>query len=197
MLLVSRAVTSKSNSFFCFMEVWKEVKGFEGYYCISNYGNLKSVDRGIKYPNGSVRYFKGKEQKKTINKGGYIYFDLYKNQKRKRYFAHQLVYLTFIGDYNRKLDINHIDCNKKNNFLNNLELTTRSENMIHALNNNLLKNTIEKATKYRLLVNNEYLTLKEISIKYNLSYTLVRDRNRKGYSIDEIINIKPRHRRYV
>ena len=46
-------------------EIWKEVKCFEGYYAISNKGNLKSIDRGIKYPDGSVRYFKGKQQKKN------------------------------------------------------------------------------------------------------------------------------------
>ena len=124
-------------------------------------------------------------KKKTINKGGYVYYDLYKNQKRKRYFAHQLVYLTFIGDYDRKLDINHIDCNKQNNEISNLELTTRSENMKHAVRNGLCKKTIEQSFLHldkqkRMVLNLEtgifYESIKEASFYHDLNRSTLTQR---------------------
>ncbi len=176
-------------------EVWKDIPNYEGIYQVSNLGGLKSLDRYIMYPDGTKKLFKGKIQKKTINSTGYVYYDLYVNCKRKRFLAHMIVYISFVSEYDRKLDINHIDCNKTNNNINNLELTTRSENMIHALNNNLLNKTINSATKHYIKIGEISYSLKEISRKYNLPYSLVFGRFKKGYSIDEILNIKPRHSR--
>ncbi len=176
-------------------EVWKDIPNYEGFYQVSNLGNVKSLDRYIVYPDGTKRLFKSKIQKKTINSSGYVYYDLYIKSKRKRFLAHMIVYIAFVSEYDRKLDINHIDCNKTNNNINNLELTTRSENMIHALKNNLLNKTINSATKHYIEINGISYPLKEISKKYNLPYSLVLNRFNKGYSIDEILNIKPRHSR--
>lgn len=169
-------------------EFWKDVIGYEGWYQVSNYGKLKSIDRLIDYPNGNKRLFKGKTQKCSVLKGGYIYYDLYKNSKRKRFLAHILVYNSFKNDYNPNLDINHIDCNKQNNFIENLEQVTRSQNMKHALKNGLLDKTINSATKNYVLDNDgNEIDLKTLARKYGLSYSKVLSRFLKGYSFDEII----------
>lgn len=173
---------------FLFMIIWKDVKGFEGWYQISNYGDLRSIDRIVPYPNGPDRRFKGRVQAKSYHKKGYVYYDLYKNCKKKRFFAHVLVYQAFKEDYDPKPDINHIDCDKKNNFIGNLEQVTRSENMIHALKNGLLKNTVDSATKHYIKdIDGSMIDLKEFSKKYNLSYSKVLARFNKGYSFEEII----------
>jgi hypothetical protein len=176
-------------------EIWLDVKNYEGFYQISNYGNLKSLDRYIIYPNKTKRLFKGKIQSKSINRNGYIYYDIYKNCIRKRYLAHILVYSNFKNDYNNKLDINHIDCNKKNNFIENLELITRSENMKHALKNNLLIKTLDSATKNYVFENGIKYSLKELSKKYNISYSCLLLRYNKDYTLNEMINIKLRHKK--
>lgn len=100
-------------------EIWKDIEGYEGLYQVSNLGRFKSV----------FRYFK--ILKCTKYKDGYVRVDLYKNGKVKRYLAHRLVAQTFIPNPQNKPQVNHIDENKENNCIENLEWCTRSENMNH------------------------------------------------------------------
>lgn len=104
-------------------EIWKDVKGYENRYWVSNYGRIKS---------------KKKVLKPTINHWGYAVVYLYNNKmKRNNYFIHRLVANAFIN--NPKPDkfnqINHKDCNKLNNYIDNLEWCTQSHNQIHAVLN--------------------------------------------------------------
>lgn len=123
------------------IEVWKDVIDYENIYQISNFGNLKSLDRTlIERCSNKVKFIKGKYQKKQLNKGGYEYVDLYSNSKRKRFFVHLLV-LKHFGVYKSGLDINHLDGIKTNNSIHNLECCTRSENMKHAFNMGLCSKT--------------------------------------------------------
>lgn len=105
-------------------EIWKDIKGYEGLYQVSNLGKVKSLKKNIIL-------------KPYIEKKGYLRIDLNKNGKSKHYLIHRLVAEAFIPNPLNKLQINHIDCNKQNNCINNLEWSTNLENAIHAYNNNL------------------------------------------------------------
>lgn len=70
---------------------------------------------------------------------GYEIVDLYKNGKRKTVRVHRLVAEAFIPNNDNKPEVNHIDGNKHNNNVDNLEWVTKKENCRHAWNNNLIK----------------------------------------------------------
>ena len=110
------------------MEIWKPIKNYEDLYMISNYGNIKSLDRTTK--NGSGYYIKkGKILKKHINNKGYEYVRLKDNKTPNKQYIHRLVAQAFIPNPDNKPQINHKDCNPLNNNVSNLEWCTRKENM--------------------------------------------------------------------
>lgn len=108
-------------------EIWKDIKGFEGWYQVSNLGNV----RRIAPVNGSPRC---KNIKPWINSRGYSYVTLNVHCKKTMFRLHRLVAEHFIpNNSNIRTDINHIDGNKQNNSVDNLEWCTKSENMKHAI----------------------------------------------------------------
>lgn len=106
------------------MEIWIPIIDFEDYYEVSNLGNVRNR-------------LTGKILVGDINSTGYRRVILYYNGQKKRYFVHKLVAIHFCDGYSEELIVNHIDGNKLNNESTNLEWVTRSENDIHAFNNNL------------------------------------------------------------
>lgn len=119
-------------------EIWKDIKGYEGLYQISSFGNVKSLDRYIINKNGDKQFF----SKKYLTQGfsnGYLKVILSKNNKQKTFRVHILVAKAFIPNHKNKLEVNHIDGNKSNNRIDNLEWNTRSENELHAYRNGLAK----------------------------------------------------------
>ena len=118
------------------MEVWKPVKGFEGFYEISNTGRVKSLERISRRNN---KPYKKKEKILTpIPMGNYLGIQLAINKKHKKRYIHRLVADAFVEP---KSDIvNHKDGNKHNNNANNLEWVTNSENISHAYDNKLNNN---------------------------------------------------------
>ena len=100
-------------------EIWKDIKGYEGLYQISNTGRVWSVQRQ-KYLMAYIA-------------NGYYKVDLYaKNGKRKKEYVHRLVALAFIDNPNNLPQVNHIDGNKINDNVENLEWVTVKENMYHS-----------------------------------------------------------------
>lgn len=115
-------------------EIFKEITWTDGRYYVSNYGRVMSV--------GGKRQV-NKLNKKTImgtqlNNNGYLFVKLFYNGKHNTFTVHKLVMTIFKG-YEDKLDINHIDGDKTNNRLDNLEYCTRKENMEHCAVNGLRK----------------------------------------------------------
>ena len=119
------------------MEKWKDIKGYEGYYKISNYGNVKSIDRIVTYSSGKKVFYKSKKRKASISE--YRMIVLCKNRRCKGFKISRLVAEHFLNKKNGKNIVNHIDGNKHNDNVNNLEWCTYSENTLHAFNNNLNK----------------------------------------------------------
>ena len=117
------------------MEIWKDIKGYEGKYQVSSLGRIKSLYRW----NGKAFYSREHIIKSYINKNGYVYIALMKNNKNKNCRLHRLVAEAFLDNPNNYNDINHKDGNKENNNINNLEYCTKSYNMKHAFKNNLWK----------------------------------------------------------
>lgn len=117
-------------------EIWKDVKDYEGYYQVSNLGRVRSLDRYIKqknrYKKQINRFIKGKLLTSSKDCNGYIHIILYKNKKYKIFRVHQLVAQTFIINPKNLPEVNHIDGNKENNCVDNLEWITRTENRLHA-----------------------------------------------------------------
>lgn len=106
------------------MEIWKDVKNYEGLYQISNYGNIKSI--GKKSKNSIINYGLIKPQK-TIY--GYLQVLLWKNGKPTSKRIHRLVMEAFKPVENmEKLQVNHINYNRIDNRLENLEWTTPKQN---------------------------------------------------------------------
>ena len=164
------------------MEKWFDIKGYEGYYMISDCGEIKSKERVI--PDG--RFFKSKTKKPQLSKQGYLYVDLYKNGKRKHFYVHRLVAEVFIKkDCNSKLVINHINGIKTDNRIENLEWVTSSENNIHAkiigLNKNFgttagrSKLTEKQLAEIRVYLKKGNIFQNDIAKKYNISASTVSD----------------------
>lgn len=167
------------------IEIWKDIPEFEGLYQISNYGKVKSLDRYIEDSFNGKRFRKGKYLSPGNNGTGYLFINLWKNNKQHRFYIHRLVCLLFKEDYDIKLDINHKDGIKKNNHHSNLECVTPSENMYHSYNNNLHKSG-ENHVNSKLL-NSDIETIIEmlsnnipqniIANKFNVSQQLISNIN--------------------
>lgn len=110
------------------MEIWKDIPNYEGLYQISNLGNVKSLHRIAN--NNHIIHEKILKPQKNYN--GYLIVNLYKNNKMKAKLIHRLVGKTFIDNPNNYNYINHIDKNKSNNNINNLEWCTQSYNVIYS-----------------------------------------------------------------
>ena len=123
-------------------EIWKDIKGYEGLYKISNLGRIKSLPR-----NGTIK--NERIIKYSLDKYGYPQVILH-NKKYKCFRVHRLVAKTFIPNPENKLTVNHIDGNKLNNCVDNLEWNTVEENNNHALRMGLQRFTGNKINQYSL-----------------------------------------------
>lgn len=123
-------------------EIYKDIKGFEGYYQISNMGNVKSLGS---YNNRKEKILTLENAKsKNIT---YKRVKLHKNKVVTRFLVHRLVALHFIDNPENKPQVNHIDNNTHNNMYSNLEWCTGSENMKHSMEQGRQDKVTEVAVK--------------------------------------------------
>ena len=148
-------------------EIWKDVKGFENLYQISNYGRLKSIGKNNHSKNNNKTIIR----KTFPNRKGYLSCIIYNNNKKHNMRIHRLVAKTFIENPLNKEQVNHIDGNKQNNCVNNLEWCTNSENQLHAYKNGLEKPRFKrKVSQYDLNGNyiNTYEYIRTAGRKLNI-----------------------------
>lgn len=114
------------------MEEWRSIKGFEGYYEVSNLGRVRSLDRYVTCNNGVNvynRFKKGVILKTGVKGGGYLFVGLHKDGcKTIEPSVHRLVAEAFIPNPENLPEVNHKDENKTNNSVDNLEWCTRAYN---------------------------------------------------------------------
>ena len=120
-------------------EIWKPIAGYEGYYEVSNLGRVKSVDRYACRSDGKKVFCRGRIMKLGKNRGNYTQLALCKDGVMKTHPVHRLVAKTFIPNPNNLPAINHIDGNKDNNSVSNLEWCDTKHNNIHAFKTGLKK----------------------------------------------------------
>ena len=109
------------------MEEWKDIKGYEGLYQISNKGRVKSL--------GNNKTRKEKIRDGKIGNRGYKKISLCKNGKEKKYSIHRLVAEAFLPNPDNLPVVNHKDENKLNNNVENLEWCTQAYNVNYSHNN--------------------------------------------------------------
>lgn len=113
-------------------EIWKPIKGYEGQYEASNTGYIKSIERDVLGKDGKKYHRKERILKTWVDRGGYLRVSLYdKKIKKKSCKVHRLIGLTFLSPVKGKDEINHIDEDKTNNAVWNLEWCTHKENNNH------------------------------------------------------------------
>ena len=103
-------------------EIYRDVVGYEGFYKVSNLGNIYSVKRN-------------KVLKPTLIDNGYLQVDLYKDTKHKKFGVHRLVAIAFIPNPDNLPQVNHKDEDKTNNCVYNLEWNTAQENINYGTHN--------------------------------------------------------------
>lgn len=138
------------------IEIWKNVCGYEDDYEVSSFGNVRRKIKNLKH---------------NTNGDGYSSVSLCKNGKCKSVLIHRLVAEAFLKKEDGKSIVNHMDCNKRNNHVLNLEWTTYSENSIHAVkngkwanykgeNNNMVKLSVDDVVFIKELIKQGKTTYK-------------------------------------
>lgn len=151
--------------------VKKAIKGYEGLYSVDSKGNVYSL-----VTNQSRR----KRILKPCYKNGYLAINLYKDKRCKHFYIHRLVAESFLENENGYKEVNHIDCDKTNNSIENLEWCDRKRNLKHSYENGLKRQgELHGMSK---LKNNEVeeirrqfgiKTQKELAIEFNISQSTI------------------------
>lgn len=163
-------------------EEWRDIEGYEGLYQVSNKGRIKSLSRertrlSFQGKGGCLRE---RILKSSLTSDGYEGVILYKTGQRKSFKVHKLVVEAFIETQSGKLYVNHMDGNKENNNVLNLERCTPQHNVKHAYENGLNKWKIDiDLIRFRDLAENKGLSAKEMSEIFECDAKTIRNRARK------------------
>lgn len=112
------------------MELWTSIPGYDGFYEVSNFGNVRSLTRSVPYGRHKGMVYKGRDIKQFVS-GKYLSVKLSKAGVTKTTYVHELVLLAFEGPRPKIADrseIRHLDGDKLNNALSNLKYGTVKEN---------------------------------------------------------------------
>lgn len=159
-------------------EWWKDIKGWEGFYQISNHGRMRSLERFVHHKSGRAKR-KGKMLSFGIGPNGYYVAQLHRNGENKSVRVNRLVLEAFVLNPDNYPICNHRDGDKKNNHALNLEWCTHSQNTKHAFKiglyqkdfNKGIKNGKSKLTKKQVLeIREKYIPRKYSTYKLAKEY---------------------------
>lgn len=148
-------------------EIWKDIAGYEGLYQISNFGNVKSLEKKV-----INRINKEKKLKMFDNGHGYYQVVLQKNKEKKSFKVHRLVARAFLSNENNLPCVNHKDCNRKNNHVENLEWCSIDYNIKYASKNSCdYQKRRKKVIQYDMQGNfiKLWCSVNEASLKLNIA----------------------------
>jgi len=159
-------------------EEWRDIKGYEGLYQVSNVGNVRS----LRFINNAVNKEQVKIRKKNYSKiHNRYYIDLVKDGVRKHITIHRLVAEAFIPNPNNYPVINHIDGNPCNNNVSNLEWCTYSHNSKHAYDMGLVPKLIEMNNNAKKRI------VRDDGKMYSCAYECAKDMNVSVCSIRDVL----------
>lgn len=113
------------------VEIWKDVPGYEGFYQVSSMGRVKNLPKNRKVFHGGIYTQKEKILTPSL-RGGYLIQVFTTNKFRKTFSVHRLVAMAFLPNADNKPEVNHVNGNRSDNRVENLEWATGSENVSHA-----------------------------------------------------------------
>lgn len=160
-------------------EIWKEIKGFDGRFSISNFGRVRQNKGQYVTLQKHVINYEEKILEPTTWQSRYLRIDLVLNRKkymRLNTYIHKLVAEYFIGERQEGYEIDHIDGNYLNNRADNLRYVTRRENLLNP-------NTINKRT-YKKFTDEERLQL-SIKMKEVMNRPEVKEKMRKKHNMSK------------
>ena len=175
------------------LEEWKDIKGFEGAYQVSNLGKVRSVQRNSITSDRKKRHYKGKVLKPVPNSSGYLRVQLRANGKKERWLVHRLVAMHFVQNPSPEAYqiVNHLDSDFLNNKADNLEWTTPLGNYQHALkkgkyqrNKRWIDNLRKSFEKYsKSVVGYDKNTGERI-----VSFKSIQESGRNGFNVSSVCN---------
>lgn len=126
---------------FCYVysmiEIWRDIKDYEGLYQVSSYGRVRSLGNGGTYKTSRIlKFYK--------NKGGYLQVMLCKDGKRKWFRVNRLVATAFLDNPDNKPEVNHKSEDKMDNRVENLEWVWHKDNINHGSRNKKVAKALSK-----------------------------------------------------
>ena len=163
-------------------EIWKDISDFEGHYQVSNFGRVKSLERRIMSGNpkrGGV-VMKEKVLRYRYNRKGYASCQLCLNGICKSFAVARLVLTIFIGENKDKPFVNHINCIRDDNRLENLEWVTAKENTQYAYSLGRMKRDeatpkISSSLKEFYSKNDSHHNIMVVNIEYGAIYKSIKE----------------------
>lgn len=166
-------------------EIWKDILGYEGYYQVSSMGRVRGIDR----LNVKGKPLEGRVLKPAISMN-YKCVALMKNRNHKTHKVHSLVCEAFLGKRDKGIECNHINGDKLDNRVENLEYCTRTENILHArkvLERKMISGCIGEKHGCSKLRNEDIINIRLLYSEGVLQIELARMFNVRQTSISNIV----------
>ena len=170
-----KAIISSTHDPLYQSEEWRPIERFIGEYEVSNLGRIRSLDRWVKTKN-TQKFYKGQIKAICVNPNRYLTTSI----KNKTIFVHVEVARAFIPNPLNKKEVNHIDGDKSNCHVSNLEWATRHENIAHAFINKLIvtprgefQSNTKLTTEQVVEIFNSKDTVRALGKKYGVNHSAI------------------------